>query len=84
MLQLDHAAVIVADRERDIAEAARARQRPVRPSYVARARDRLAEVLRPASGRQVHRSPRTLARGFGKSVNAASARAGDTHGQGAC
>jgi len=84
MLLLDHAAVMVADRERDIRDAARARRRPARPSYLARARDRLAEALRPASGRQVHGSPRTLARGFGESVNAASARAGDTHGQGAC
>ncbi len=84
MLLLDHAAALMADRERDIRDAARARQLPARPSLLARARRRLATALRPAPVRPAPRSPRALARGFGEAVGTVSSRAGDTHGQGAC
>lgn len=84
MLQLDHAAALMADRERDIRDVARRRLVPVRPSFLARARKRLATALGPAPVPPAPRSPRVLGRGLGDAVGSVSTRAGDTHGQGAC
>jgi len=89
MFHLDHAVALVAERERDIREAARARQLPARFSFLTRARKRLAAVLLsmpepPTPERPSSRSPRVLGRGFEEAVSTVSARACDTHGQGAC
>jgi hypothetical protein len=84
MLLIDHAAAIQADRERDIRAAARARMVASRPSIVARIRARIVARGRTEPTRPVTRSPRTLARELGDAVSAVSARASDTHGQGAC
>lgn len=84
MLSHDLAMTVVAERARAIRDVARARALPARPSLLARAVTRVAGALRPRPQPRAVRSPGTLARDLGGVVAGVSARAGDTHGQGAC
>ena len=89
MLSHDLATTFVADRDRAIRDASRARIVPARPSLVARVVSRLASSLRPRTSprprpaRGATRVPGARARELG-AVTGVSARPGDTHGQGAC
>jgi hypothetical protein len=80
MLSHDLATTIVAERDRVIREAAHARRAPARPSAFSRLLGRLAirvdggGAVRP---RRVESDPRV-------DVPRLSARARDSHGQGAC
>ena len=84
MLSHDLATTVVAERDRAIRAAVRAHLRPTRPSLAARTVSRLGAALRGRPERPTARSPRAIARELGDAVAGVSARAGDTHGQGAC
>ena len=84
MLSHELATTVVAERDRAIRAAARAHLRPTRPSRAARTVARLGAALRGHPAPRTARSPRTIARELGGAVTGVSARAGDTHGQGAC
>jgi hypothetical protein len=84
MLTHDLAITLVAERERAIRDAIRSRGLPPRPSLVSRAWARLAGAMRPRGDRRASPSPRLTPRDLGGAVTMVSARAGDTHGQGAC
>ena len=84
MLSHDLATTLVAERDRVIRDAIRARALPARPSVLARAVARLAVAMRPYPEPRAPRSSGTIARELGGAVTGVSARAGDTHGQGAC
>ena len=84
MLSHELATTVVAERDRAIRAAVRAHLRPTRPSLAARTMARLNAALRGHHERPAARSPRTIARELGEAVAGVSARAGDTHGQGAC
>jgi hypothetical protein len=77
MLSHDLATTFVAERDRVIREATRARTLPARPSVLARIVARLAVAARPRPEAPVARPRPSL-------VTGVSAGAGDTHGQGAC
>lgn len=84
MLTPELAAALMAERDRDIRDAARARRLSARPSVASRARARLAAALHPADVHTPSRAPRALGRELGEAVSVISARSGDTHGQDAC
>ena len=84
MLSHDLAMTVIAERDRAIRAAARAHLRPSRPSLAARTVARLGAALGGRPEPRAARSPRAIARELGDAVAGVSARAGDTHGQGAC
>jgi hypothetical protein len=84
MLSHDLATTLVAERDRAIRDALRMRALPARRSLIARAVARLAVAMRPYPEPRASRPRTTIARELGGAVTGVSARAGDTHGQGAC
>jgi hypothetical protein len=82
MLSHDLATTIVAERDRAIREAIRARRVSARPSVVTRIVARFADAMRALAGSAASRQ--TLPRERRGPVPRVSARAGGTHGQGAC
>jgi hypothetical protein len=83
MLSHDLATAVVAERDRVIRDALRSHVRPVRPSLLARTVALLSGARQSRPGRRPAGASTRLADMSG-AVTAVSARARDTHGQGAC
>jgi hypothetical protein len=83
MLSHDLATTVVTERDRVIRDVLRSHARPARPSLLARVVALLGGARQARPGRRPGAASTRLA-DMGGAVSAVSARARDTHGQGAC